>query len=111
MRQETRKGFPQLRPPTSLRAAGPGGLTARPRGERRGTRERERRQEGASSALGAPSKGRRADLWRLPHDDKAGPCQVLHKPPGDDLRHDLVGVVDALAAFEAQREGERGGEV
>jgi hypothetical protein len=44
---------------------------------------------------------------RLLHDDKAGELEVLHKPPCHDLCHDLIGVVDALAALEAQREGER----
>ena len=33
------------------------------------------------------------------------------KALGDDLRHDLVGVVDALATLESEREGERVGEV
>jgi len=36
---------------------------------------------------------------------------MLHKALGDDLRHDLIGVVDAIVALKAQREGERGGEV
>jgi hypothetical protein len=29
---------------------------------------------------------------------------MLDKPFRDDLRHDLVGIVDALAAVKAQRE-------
>jgi len=33
------------------------------------------------------------------------------KPLRHDLRHDLVGVVDALAPVKPQRECERGGEV
>ena len=40
-----------------------------------------------------------ADFRRPLHDDEAGALKVLHKPPGDDLRHDLVGVVDALPAL------------
>ena len=36
---------------------------------------------------------------------------MLDKPPGDDLGHDLVRVVDALAAVKAQCEGERAGQV
>jgi hypothetical protein len=36
---------------------------------------------------------------------------VLHKPPGDDLGHDLIGIVDALAAMEAQGEGQRIGKI
>src|SRR5208337_1162923 len=45
------------------------------------------------------------------HDDESGALKVLHEPLGDDLRHDLVGVVHALAALVAQREGERRGKV
>jgi hypothetical protein len=52
-----------------------------------------------------------SDLWPPCHDDEAGALQMLHKAFGDNLRHDLVGVVDALAAFEAQRIGERVGEI
>ncbi len=36
---------------------------------------------------------------------------MLHKPLGDDLGHDLAGVVDSLPALKAQRERERVGEV
>ncbi len=36
--------------------------------------------------------------------------QVLHKPLRDDLRHDLISVMDALAALVAQGEGERAGQ-
>ena len=36
---------------------------------------------------------------------------MLNKPLGDDLRHDLICIVDALAALVAQCEGERRGEV
>ncbi len=35
---------------------------------------------------------------------------MVRKPSGDDLGHDLIGVVDALAALEAQGEGERVGD-
>ena len=52
-----------------------------------------------------------ADFRRPLHDDEAGALKVLHKPPGDDLRHDLVGVVDALPAPVAESVGERGREV
>jgi hypothetical protein len=34
---------------------------------------------------------------------------MLHQPLGDDLRHDLVGVVGTLAPVKAQCEGKRGG--
>ena len=37
--------------------------------------------------------------------------KVLHKPLGDDPRHDLACVMFPLAAAETQREGEGGGEV
>ncbi len=50
-----------------------------------------------------------ADLCRPLHCDKPGLFKILHKALGDDLRHDLIRVVDALAAFEPQREGERVG--
>ena len=36
---------------------------------------------------------------------------MLDKALGDDLRHPLVGVVDALATLELGREGERVGDV
>ncbi len=36
---------------------------------------------------------------------------MLHKALGDDLRHNLIGVPDALAALVAERVGERGGKV
>ena len=36
---------------------------------------------------------------------------MLDKALGDDLRHDLVGVVDALATLESEREGQRVGDV
>jgi hypothetical protein len=45
------------------------------------------------------------------HHDESRSLQLLGQPLGADLGHDLVGVVDALAALEAQREGERIGEV
>jgi Rap1a immunity proteins len=36
---------------------------------------------------------------------------VLHKPLGDDLRHDLICIVDALAALVSERMSERCGKV
>lgn len=42
---------------------------------------------------------------------KPARTDMLDQPFGDDLRHDLIGVVDAPAAGEAQREREGGGEV
>ncbi len=61
----------------------------------------------ASWALKSPPQRRRADLRRLLHDDKAGALEMRDEAPGDDLGHDLVGVVDALAAFESQGESKR----
>ncbi len=40
------------------------------------------------------------------HQDVAGPLEVLDQPFGRDARHGVVGVVDALATGEAQREGQ-----
>jgi len=57
-----------------------------------------------------PELGAAADRRPL-HNHEAGALQMLHKSPGYDLGHDLVGVVRPLAAVEAQREGERRGEV
>jgi len=42
-------------------------------------------------------KRRGSDLRRPPHDEP----RALKMPLGDNLRHDLIGVVDALAALEA----------
>ena len=36
---------------------------------------------------------------------------MLNKSLGDDRRHELVGVVDALTALKAQREGQRRGDL
>src|SRR5208283_495191 len=58
----------------------------------------------------APQR-RRADLRGFLHDHKPSPLKMLNKPLSDDLGHDLVRVVDALPALEAQREGDRIGEV
>jgi hypothetical protein len=48
---------------------------------------------------------------RFLHDHEAGSPQMLDQPLGDDLGHDLVGVVDALAAGVPQRERKRSGKV
>jgi hypothetical protein len=45
------------------------------------------------------------------HDDEAGALQTLDEALRHDPGHDLVGVVNALAALEAQSERERGGEI
>jgi hypothetical protein len=62
----------------------------------------------ARSSFKSPPKRRTASDRRLLHDDEARSLKVLHKPLGDDLRHDLVGVVDSLAALEEEGECERG---
>ena len=49
-------------------------------------------------ALKRPPQDRRAGLRRPFHDDKASTLQMLNEALGDDLSHELVGVVDALAA-------------
>lgn len=54
---------------------------------------------------------RAADLRRSLHNDESGALQVLHKPLGHDLRHDLICVVDALAALVSERIGKCAGEV
>ena len=58
-------------------------------------------------AFKSPSQRSSAYVRRTLHYDKAGPFQMLDKALGDDLRHDLVGVLDALATLESEREGER----
>lgn len=40
-----------------------------------------------------------------------GESSALDEALGDDLRHELIGVVDALAPLKAQRERKGGGEV
>ena len=52
-----------------------------------------------------------ADGWRALHHHEAGSLKMLDEPPCNDLRHDLIGVVDALAAGISQRERKRSGEV
>ena len=56
-------------------------------------------------------QGRSTDLrWPL-HDHEAGALQVAHNALSSDCGHILVGMMNALATFEPQREGDRGGEV
>jgi hypothetical protein len=51
--------------------------------------------------------GRRTPADRRPlHDDEARALQALHKPLGDDPRHDLGGVMLPPAAIKAQRVAE-----
>jgi hypothetical protein len=65
----------------------------------------------ASLSLVPPPKRRAAAHRRALHNDEAGSFEVLHKSLRDDLGHDLVRVVDALAALISQCEGEGGGKV
>jgi len=61
--------------------------------------------------LGPASEGAASAKRRLLHDDKTGALEVLDEALGDDDRHELVGVVDPLAALKTQREGERVGDI
>ncbi len=61
-----------------------------------------------SSSFEAASERRRSDACRPLHYDKPGSFKMVHKSGGDDLGHDLVRVVDALAALISQCEGEGG---
>jgi hypothetical protein len=47
----------------------------------------------------------------LLHDDEAGALQVAHNALGSDSGHVLIGLMDALTAFELQGEGNGVGEV
>jgi hypothetical protein len=58
-----------------------------------------------------PTQRFSADFRRLLHYNEAGALEMLHEAFCNNLRHDLVGVVRALAALEAQGDGERVGEV
>ena len=51
------------------------------------------------------------DIGGALHDYETGPLQMLNKPLGDDLGHDLVGVVDPIPAVVAERKRQRRGEV
>lgn len=61
--------------------------------------------------LGPASEGAASAKRRLLHDDKTGALEVLDEALGDDDRHELVGVVDPLAALKTQREGQRVGDI
>ena len=65
----------------------------------------------SSVSLQSTSKRRRAHFCRPFHYDKPGSFKMVRKSFGDDLGHDLVRVVDALAAPISQREREGGGKV
>ena len=70
-----------------------------------------RRNRRTPSLPEPPPQRRAADRRRPFHDHEARSLQMLDKPLGDDLRHDLIRVVDALAALVAQGEGQRGRQV
>ena len=70
-----------------------------------------RPDDGPLSAFESTSKRRRADFCRPFHDDEPGSFKMVRKSIGDDLGHDLVRVVDALAALISQCESEGGGKV
>jgi hypothetical protein len=48
---------------------------------------------------------------RLLHDNEAGALKVPHNAFGSDSRHLFVSLMNALATFEPQREGNGVGEV
>ncbi len=77
----------------------------------RGNAEAETAHFRPSSALEAAPKRGAADNRHPLHDHKAGALQMLDQALRYDFGHDLVGVVNALAALEAQGEGERRGKV
>jgi hypothetical protein len=64
-----------------------------------------------SAALKSAPKRRGPNLRRPLHYHEASAIEILNKPFADDLGHELVGVVDALAALKAQGERERVREV
>ena len=58
----------------------------------------------AHGVLSASSRARPSD-GRLLHHDKTRRQQIFDKPRGGDLRHVITALVEALAPFEAKREG------
>ena len=65
-----------------------------------------RPDDGPLSAFESTSKRRRAHFCRPFHYDKPGSFKMVRKSFGDDLGHDLVRVMDALADLISQRERE-----
>ena len=61
----------------------------------------------AWSPLEAAPERRATPDWRALHDDEAGALQMFDEALRHDRGHDLVGVVNALAALDAQSERER----
>ena len=64
-----------------------------------------------SSVLVSPPKRCSADLRRPLHDDEAGALKMFDQALRNDFGHDLIRVVDALAALVSERVGERRGKV
>ncbi len=58
----------------------------------------------------APERRGAADRASF-HHHEACPLEVLDEAPRDDLRHEFIGIVDALTPFEPQGESESGGQV
>jgi len=65
----------------------------------------------AVSSLESASQRCPASDRRAMHDNEPRALQMIDKALGDDLGHDLIGVVDALAALVSERIGERRGKV
>jgi hypothetical protein len=64
---------------------------------------------GEALALKPPPQRRVTAQRRAFHHDEAGALQVSDQPFGDDVHHECVRVVLALAPLKFQREGERCG--
>jgi hypothetical protein len=62
-----------------------------------------------ASALESSAERSAAEFCRSLHDDEACAVEVLDKPPGDDLGHDLVGVMDATQGLVFDRAGDADG--
>jgi hypothetical protein len=72
------------------------GLRASRHGDDSGDEGRKGARDGESSALKPPSDSASAGGRRPLHDHESGALQMLDEALGDNLRHELVGVVDAL---------------
>jgi hypothetical protein len=75
------------------------------------TRAAKKPFDGEASALKPPGDCASASDRRPLHDHESGELEMLDEAFGDDLGHELIGVVDALPPLKAQRERKSGGEV
>jgi hypothetical protein len=58
--------------------------------------------DGESSALKPPGDCASANGRRPLHDHESGELEMLDEALGDDLRHELIGAVDALPSVASQ---------